>query len=204
MTKKEEKESYIEKLFDKPKIISICGEQNSGKSNLAYYFIEELKKIGAFNLYSYGLRVDLKEQKIYSVEELEQIKDSIILCDEFFSLFDLENRKKRREIENSLRLIFHNNNILVLIGTADNFKKFISSKLDVIILKRNKLSNFINGSSIKEIAISYKGSELGSSILNLNDNEALIYDGHYKKVFIPYLQQYDTKKGNVQIVKKCS
>lgn len=192
----------INKLFDEPKVIAICGNTNTGKSNLIYDLLEQLKGYN-FNFYSYGLRNDLGEQKIYSIEELENIENSIIFCDEFFTLFDLDDRKKRRSIENSLRLINHNNNILILSGLPENFKKFISAKLNVIFFKKCTLADFINGSRLKNIFLSYKGSELGSAVLNLKVNEALLYDGlHYDKINIPYLPKYDSKIKNEPIIKR--
>jgi len=187
-------------IFLSPKIIGICGDTNCAKSNLVYSLIKTLQDKYTFNLYSYGLKFDVGEQKIYSVEELESIRDSIIFADEFFTLFDLEDRKKRRQIENSLRLIFHNNNVFILCGLPDNFKKFISSRLDMIFFKKSTLSNFINGSQIKNIAISYRGSELGSSILNIDVGDTLFYDGsHYNLISIPYLENYDSKKKNKKL-----
>ena len=192
----------INKLFNKPKIIAIVANTNEGKSNLIYHLLEKLKGYD-FKLYSYGLRNDLKEQKIYSIEELETIENSICFCDEFFTLFDLEDRKKRKLIENSLRLINHNNNILILSGLPENFKKFISGKLDIIMFKKCTLADFINGSRIKNIFTSYKGKELGSAVLNLKIDEALIYDGvHYNKIDVPYYKKYDTKRQNEPIIKR--
>lgn len=192
--------SILLDLFQSPKIIGICADKNSGKSNLIYFLIKSLQQRYDFKLYSYGLRVNLGEQKIYSIEEMEKIKNSILFADEFFTLFDLEDRKKRHAIESTLRLIFHNNNILVLCGLPDNFKKYLSSNLDVILYKHCTISNFINGSTIKNVALNYRGSELGSSVLNIEIDKCLLFDGaHYKLLDVPYLEGYDTKKKNVEI-----
>lgn len=186
----------IEK-FNEPKIISIIGDIATGKSNLVYHLIEKLKSKFKFNLYTYGLRKDVKDaKKIYSINELENIRNGIIFLDEFFTIFDIDNRKKRGQIENTLRLIHHNNNILVLIGVPENFKKFISSKINVTFYKQVTLADFINGSSVKKNILNYKGMEMGSSILNLKKEEVIIYDSNYKKYQVPYLEQYDTKKDN--------
>jgi len=115
----------LKTLFKDCRIIGMVGDVNTGKSMALYHILTELKKTYQFKLFSYGLRCNLGEQKIYSVEELEAIRNSIVVCDEFFTLFDLENRKKRKLIENTLRLISHNNNILILTGLPENFKKFI-------------------------------------------------------------------------------
>lgn len=190
----------IKQLLDKPKIIGLIADVNEGKSNFLYWLISELQKEYAFSLYSFGLRCDLGEQKIYSVAELETITNSVVICDEFYTLFDLEDRKNRRAIENTLRLINHNNNILILVGLPDNYKKFIASKLDTMIFKTCKIGDFVNGSRTKAVCTAYKGSELGSAMLAMPVNKAIVWDGHYEKITIPYLERYDTKKNNTPIL----
>ncbi len=192
----------IIEIFNKPKIIAIIGNVNEAKSNLVYYLIREINKFKS-NIVTFGLRQSVGGREINSLEELEQIKDSIIFIDEFYSLFDLDNRKKKRMIENTLRLINHNNNALVLTGLPENFKKFICGKLDTMMFKKVTYADFVNGSRAKNVLMSYKGSERGSSLLDLNKNEALVYDGlHFEKIKIPYLKECDTKAKNKPLVAK--
>ena len=198
------KTNKLIELFDVPKIVSIVGDINQGKSNLLYFMIEELKKVGDFNLYTYGLKNEIENAiKIYSVNELEQIKNSVIFIDEVMNLFDLDNRMEKKQIENTLRLISQNNNILVICAVPENIKKFISGKINIVILKKVIINDFINGSSIKRVVTNYKGVEKGSSVLSLEKDEAIIYDGlHYNKINIPYMEKYDNKRKNPEIVKK--
>jgi hypothetical protein len=194
----------IKTIFNKPKIIGLLGDVNEGKSSLLYYIISELKKEFNFNLFCYGLRLNVAGAKnIYSVVELENITDSIIIVDELSSLFDLENRKSKRLIENTLRLINHNNNILLLCGVPENFKKFISAKLNQIFFKKCTISDCINGSTTKNIINFYNGYEKGSEVLNIAKNKTLFYDGqHYHIIEVPYLKEYDTKKDNLSILER--
>lgn len=191
-------------LFKAPKLIGLTGDANSGKSNLIYWMIKALKEEYKFNLYSYGLRAWIVgEQKIFSVEQLEAIHDAIIIIDEFASLFDIDDRKQRRQIEKTLRLIFHNNNVVLLGGLPENYKKFIASKLDAVIYKRCALSDFINGSRIKKVAFNYSGYEMGAAVLDIEVNKALVYDGqNYHKVTVPYVQEGDSKRNNADILQK--
>lgn len=192
----------INKLLQKPKIVAIVADTNAGKSNFLYYILTKLNKSYNFNLYTYGLKYKFGVE-IHSVEELEQIKDSLIVIDEYFTLFDLEDRRKRKLIEKTLRLIYHNNNVLILSGLCENFKKFISNKLNIIFFMKCTLGDFINGGRMKRICLSYKGTELGSSVLNLGKGESIIYDGlHYEKIKIPYLPEFDSKKNNKEILSK--
>lgn len=191
----------IQQMFNKPKIIGVCADVNQGKSMFLYHMLESLAKETKFKLYTYGLRLDFNNsQQIYTVSEMEQIRDSLIIVDELSSLFDLDNRKTKKLIENTLRLINHNNNILVICGTPENFKKFLSGKIDIFFFKKTTLADLINGSRMKNIIMSYKGNERGSAMLNLSIGQALCFDGkHFSKVDIPYYEKYDSKKKNVQI-----
>mgnify|MGYP002641400401 CR=1 FL=1 len=197
----------IKELFNKPKIIGVVADVNQGKSMLLYHMLEELGKTTQFKLYTYGLRLKYSNSKqIFSVAEMEDIRDSLIIVDELSSLFDLDNRKIKKQIENSLRLINHNNNILVICGTPENFKKFISAKVDVVFYKKSTLSDFINGSRLKNILTNYKGNERGAEMLNLKIDETICFDGtHYYMENVPYYKKYDSKVNNQDIFKpKCT
>lgn len=192
----------IKDLFEKPQIIGLVANAHEGKSNLLYHILDHLSKSFSYTVYTYGLKCEIKDVKqIHSVQELEQIRDSIIIIDEMFSLFDLDNRKVKAMIENTIRLVFHNNNVLLLCGLAENFKKFLSAKLNVVIFKKTGLADLINGSTVKNIVMAYKGVERGTAVLDLAIDEALIFDGkHYKKIPVPYMKQYDTKANNKAIL----
>lgn len=199
----EANEINFKALFDKPKIISLIANCNEGKSNMLYYMLFKLMELGA-SLFAYGLKKEIKGIKaVYSLPEIEQIKDSILIIDEFYSLMDIENRKEKRNIEAVLRLINHNNNIILLCGMPENMKKFISAKVNVFIFKKSSVSDFINGSRAKNILLAYRGKEMGSTILELPINEAIIYDGReYNKVIVPYIKETDTKIDNKPIIPK--
>jgi hypothetical protein len=194
----------ILELFESPKLIGLIGDANSGKSNTLYWIIKALSDTYDFQLYSYGLRNRVrKEIKIFSVEELEVIRNSIIIIDEFAGLFDIDDRKQRKQIETTLRLIFHNNNVILLCGLPENFKKFIASKLNAMIFKQSAIGDCINGSMVKKRMIYYGGHERGASMLALNKAHAILYDGtHYHRVNVPYLKLADTKIDNADILKK--
>lgn len=199
-----EQEKLLE-LFKSPKLIGVIADANNGKSNMLYWAIKTMQERYSFKLYSYGLRVSLGEQKIYSVEELEVIHNSVIIVDEFANMFDIDDRKEKKQIEKTLRLIFHNNNVVLLCGLPENMKKFIASKFDAMIFKKCSLSDFINGSRVKKVALNYEGQEQGAAVLNLPIDTALVYDGtHYTHVHVPYLPETDTKRNNESILQKRS
>ena len=193
--------------FEKPKVIGIIADINEGKTNLIYHLAKELRENYDFNLVTFGLKFEIEGARIInSLEQLESIQDSLIFLDEFYTLFDLDNRKKKRQIEKTFRLINHNNNILVLVGVPENFRKFISSKIEICFYKKVKLRDFINGSSVKSDLLSYAGNGMGSEMLDLKKNEVLVFDGDYRIFDVDYLREYDSKLNNKNIFvqKKCA
>ena len=192
----------MHKIFNKPKLISIIGNTNSGKSNLIYHIVDTLQKESVFNLVTFGLKYSLPgAHEIWSLEELENIENSLIITDETFSLFDLDNRTKKKQIEQTLRLLHHQNNVLLLSLLPENCIKFIASKIDAMIFKKCTLGDFINGSLVKRVATQYKGPEAGTSLLGIKVNNALVYDGNFKMWDVPYIEKYDSKKNNEAIFK---
>jgi len=199
---------FVRELCNKPKVIGIVGDRNEGKTMLLGNIIKELIDMGA-KVSSFGLRFKINGvNELYSLGEIENRTNEVICLDEFYELFELEDRTKARQVESVIRLINHRNNILILCGTPDNFKKFISNQIDTILYKTSTIGSFINGSSIKYNCLNYKGYELGISKLVLNKDEFLLYDGAYMKMKFDYTTEFDAKKDNVKIVpenveKKC-
>ena len=187
-------------LFNKPSLIGLIADINTGKSNLLYHIIETLREDSDFNLFTYGLKFPQGHQ-VFSLEEMEQIKDSIILIDETFNLFDLDNRSKKRQIENTLRLIHHNNNVIILSMLPENGKKFLSAKINTFIFKKCAISDCINGSRIKKIIGSYCGPEKGHAVLDIPIDQALTFDGKsFNMLDVKYYKEFDSKKGNKPIL----
>lgn len=187
----------IKTLFDSGRIVGVVGDANTCKSNLLYFLISKIKDFDV-DLYQYGLRIEVDGVlRINSIDELERIKDSIIVIDEFSGLFDLEDRKKRKQIETTLRLIYHNNNYILLSGLPENFKKFISGRINAVIFTSVTIADLINGSSIKKRLTNYQGEEKGSSYLALNKGDILVFNGQrYDRYSIPYMKDHDTKAKN--------
>ncbi len=202
-----EKLKQLSDYFDQPEVIGIIADVNEGKSLLIYYLIKKLKETYNFNLVTFGLKSEIEgTTTINSLEQLEEIRDSLVFLDEFYTLFDLDDRKKKRQIERTLRLINHHNNILVLVGVPENFKKFLSGKISTCFYKKVTINDFINGSSVKSNIINYEGKGRGYKTLNLKKGEVLVFDGDYKIFPVDYLKEYDSKLNNKEIfvLKKCA
>lgn len=197
-------EDIIPRLFDSPRLIGICADVNQGKSNLIYAILHFLQKKYNFtsqNLFTYALPISVGQQKIYSVEELELIENSVIFLDEFYLFLNLDDRKRVKQLAEMMQRIKHANNVLVLCGLPHNFNKFISSQLEIKIYKQTTIKNLINGSPMKDVITAYNGAEKGSTILRLQHDQALVYgllgegtgNAHYTMVKIPYMKEFDVK-----------
>jgi len=196
------KEVNMKKFFDKPKLVGLIGDVNSAKSNTLYHIIETLKKDATFNLHTYGLKFP-QGHEIFSIDELEQIENSIIIIDEVFNLFNLGNAKDKRQIENTLRLIHHRNNVLILSLLPENSKKFLASKIDTFIFKKCSIADCINGSMTKRIINQYCGPEKGTTTLNIPIDKALFFNGKsFNMIDVDYYPEFDSKAGNKPILRE--
>lgn len=199
----------VEELFNDPSIraIGLISDPNQGKSNTIYHCIKAIQAKYNATIYAYGLRVMFDGvQRINSIEELERITNSVIFLDEFPSLFSLNNRRQVEKFEESMRKIYHSNNIVVICGLPHNFTKFLSGLLNAIIFKQSTLVDFIQRSPAERIIASFSpaiGSSIqkGSRMLTMPKDVALIYDGeHYWDVDVPYIEEGDAKRFNAPIL----
>lgn len=196
---------WIKTLLNKPKIIGIVANQNEGKTNTLHYIVDIVKDKA--KLYSFGFNSN-HTIAFNSVEEMENIQNSIIMIDEFEQLFNLQDRHKDtiKILERIFRTVTHprNNNIIILSGLGNNYNKFISSRLDSIIFKKLSYDMIVNGSKVKKAINMYRdvGYIKGSTQLNLGKDELLIYDNYkYSVENVKYMSITDTKKDNKDIVK---
>ena len=184
----------------------LMSRSDEGKTHTLCSLITEYKKQFNGNVTTFGLRDELLNllnvKSFSSLIELEEIRNSIIIVDEAGSLFDLEDRKKRRQIESTLRLVNHRNNKILLSGLPSDFKKFLCAKAKVFLFKTLMISDLINGSMAKEILMQYRGPGLGTHTLLLDKGTMLCFDGTFWKETIPYNEKYDTKVNNENLFKK--
>jgi len=196
----------ITDFYNRPKTIAIVADVNFGKSTIIAHTMEQLRQTGKpFNLASYGLpkEIEFGQKRIWSLLELESTRNSIIFLDEFANLIDLDDRKKVKMVEVSLRLINHptHNNIIVFSGLPVNYKKFIAAKIETWMFGKCTIDDFINGSTGKKIIQWYTGAEKGSAILAVNQGEIMIYDRgeYYPNIPFSYKKVYDVKLNNPTI-----
>jgi hypothetical protein len=150
-------------------------------------------------LHNQGLPVEV----FYSIREMEQITDSIILADEAGKLLNVVNRKQHEEMLRTLRLVSHQNNRIVLVGLPFDFKKIFSAQATCFLYKSLNIAEMINGSTVKETLLEYKDYHLGAYTLSLPKSQVLCYDaGGFWIDDIDYFPEFDSKANNINLFKK--
>jgi hypothetical protein len=195
--------SRLLELYTEPRVVGIIGDIGSSKSNTAYFIIDQLLEIYDMNLYTFGLRKKIKGSiAIFQVSELERLRNAIVFLDEANLLLDIENRTKKKKIQEMFQLLAHNNCHVTLISPPNTFKKFLSAKLDAMILHEITIAQCINRSYVADTVQTYSGLERGSTMLSLQRGKAILFDGlHYHPVSIPYMKDADTKKDNPPLLR---
>lgn len=135
-------------------------------------------------------------EHISSLNELEQIHDSFIFVDEFYELFQLDNRHNTEIVKCFLAQMEHNNNILVLCGLPDYFKKYISSQIDKWFLMTINYDEVVNGSALAKYIKQLSGDFKGGTLLNV-PRGCTLFDG--KLLQYKYHQKYDKKRNRVNL-----
>lgn len=199
----------VEDIFnDKSlRVIGICADPNTGKSNTIYHLINVLKtKYQDVKMYSYGLRVKVEGVRdIHTIYELENINNSVIFIDEFYDMMNMSNRKQAERAEKTLRTIYHSNNIMILAGLPRNYNKFVSGMMQCVIFKQSTLEDFIQRSTLQQCMTAYSGGfqvTKGQYLLKMPVDVALVWLGgkHFDEVEIPYQEYGDSKRFNSDIL----
>lgn len=189
----------------------LTGQSNSGKSMALYHLIISYLKQYKGIVRTFGIPVEqltyIKKyansnniQPFNSLLELEQIKESIIIIEEFGTLLDTNDRQKKRQIEEILRVVNHKGNKILLCGLPHDFKKFITCKAKSIMFKTLKMNDLINGSDAKEILKQYQGVGKGVYSFHIDVSSLLLWDGMAFEVLdIPYYEKLDNKRKNVNL-----
>jgi hypothetical protein len=144
----------------------------------------------------------------YSVLELEQLQNGIVIIDEVASLFDLNNRKEHRMIEKTLRMTAHHNNKIVMAGLPDNFRKFLSALATGFMFKSLNLGSMVNGSHGKYILNQYRLAEMGAFTLSVPKEKVLCYSetpvngSKFWMDKVTYFPKFDTKTSNRNMFEK--
>lgn len=176
-----------EDILKSGSVIGLAGGVSSGKTNTLFQFIEATKKYKAEKV-CYFYHEEYKERVkgvdfISTLEELEQIEKSFIFIDEYLELFRLTDRHSVEIVKRVMAQVKHNQNILVLCGLPEYYRKFVSSVVDEWVLFNIDFSEMVNGSRLKQYVTRLSGDFIGGTRLNVGVGHMLWRGKRYKVAY---------------------
>ena len=124
----------------------------------------------------------------------------LFFLDEFQRL-KLNDRRHKEELDDFIDFIYHKNNWVIF--TSPNLREFnsiIGGKIEGWCIKSLRIDALINGSQLKEVALSYNGRFKSLGRITTEKNEMLVINEECEKVLkFNYVKEIDKKKENVDI-----
>jgi len=192
----------IERILNNDLTI-LAARSNEGKSIFLAQLVKEYTQKFNGTVWVCGMKEEITNKlpvkTFKSLIELEEIESAIVIIDEVGQLFDLTDKRKQKQVDQTLRTVNHKGNKILLAGLPTDFKKYLCAKAKCFLLKSLKITDLINGSEIKSVVSQYSGDEKGTFLLKIPINEVLCYDGHYWKEKVEYVAEFDTKKNNTNL-----
>lgn len=191
-------------------VTGIIGEVNQGKTMFLGTLIDQINKDYQAPVYVFGVRPEitnqLKVKLIYSLEELERLKNCFVIVDECATLFKPNNRKAAhlQALDQAFRLIAHNNVRLLMCGLERDYNKEFAGRVGTFGFKALSKTMLVNGSLAKLRAEQYQGEGAGYSRLDIPVDKVMLIDneGVWFET-VPYVEKFDTKKtGRVDLFEK--
>jgi hypothetical protein len=198
----------LKEIFSDSRIVGLCGEKNSGKTNNLISLIVETKKtnpnipvyVYGFNQESVNYLSKLGVKEISSLKQMVFKRDCLLVIDEFQKL-KLSDRRYKALLDEFVDFIYHNNVYCVLSSpNIREFNKQISSIIEKWLLKTTKMESCVNGSLLKGIIENYKGRYKILDTIVLNKSDVLVINQDYEKIITcKYIKEVDNKKSNKNI-----
>lgn len=199
----------LKDVFDKKRIVGVIGNTNSGKSNNIIYLIDDFRKTNKdVNIAIYGFKEEVSQklqkkyncQVIETLEHISQLKNSLIVMDEFQKL-RLGDRRYKVLTDEFFDFIYHNNNWIILSSpNLSEYNKLICSKVEIWLLKSLFTKQLVNGSDIKRIVEDYKGDRKRLGYLHIDKSELMLHSStHTALIKCDYMKDFDSKSKNIDI-----
>lgn len=195
-------------IFKDARIVGLCGNKNSGKTNNLIRLITDFRKLNKeVKIYAYGMDKglsktlrDLNIEEICSIEQLVYKKNCIIIIDEFQKL-RFNTPKHREELNAFVDFIYHSNCYCILSSpNIREFNSIIGGVVEKWLLKSVRIDQCINGSQLKKVIDSYKGHHKVLGSIDLPKNRLLVINNDKEIVLkLNYVKSADTKKGMTKI-----
>ena len=156
--------------------IAIVGDRNTGKTNLAFYFMNRYK--GKRKKYLYGYPV--KKEGYLTIStwgDLLKLTDSIIFIDEIQKYIKLYDRKANVELMEMLSFLAQQNNTVIFTTQLSQFiTKGVEASIQTWCIKQLDVFGLKNGCKIKRILRETAHPRVTEKAVALNVNEFIAWD----------------------------
>ena len=210
MTKKKEKVDkgslLMEYVFNDCRIAALAGEKNTGKTNNLVYLLLDFHKhnkdvqlvIYGFDEITTELLINKCKAKVVNhLAQLNEYRNSLFVLDEAQKL-EIHDRKQKDIIDNLTAMIYHkklNNRLIISSPQLRTFNKQVCAVVQKWLIKSVYARSCINGSILKEIIETYKGSYKGYKSIIMEPNNMLVWHNSEDVVLnCGYIESIDEKR----------
>jgi hypothetical protein len=162
--------------LDKVKLVSIVGDLNTGKTNLAIYLLREYQGNRKIYLLGYPKPID-KFKVLQKKQEIDKLQNAIIFIDELSRFFPLKGNHSNDYFLELVRLTWHNNmTIIFTTQLSQDLTKKMESFIDGFLFTRiDDLRSLKNGSRIKNTVLDFADIRRTTNSLLLAAGEYMEY-----------------------------
>lgn len=156
--------------------VAVVGDRNSGKTNLAFSFMNNYK--GKKKKYLYGYPTEKKGYKRISTwSDLLTLSDSIILIDEIQKYCKLYDRRANTELMELLSFLAQENNTLIFTTQLSQFiTKGVEASIQSWCIKQLDILGLKNGCKIKRILRDTAHPRITNKGISIKINEYIAFD----------------------------
>lgn len=205
------KQTNIQTIFSYGRVAGIAGNRHQGKTNNIISMIVEFRQHNKTTpIYAYGLPPNVAQylqrynvKVIDRISQLANIKNAIIILDEFQKL-KLNDRRNKDVLVELMAMIYHpdsNNYVLFCSPTTREYNSIIGGFVEVWLLKSMFLSDAVNGSQLKTALKDYKGQYYKLGYYDIPpSNMVLLNEDHEQVLEFDYITDVDMKKDIIDIL----
>jgi len=179
-------EEHIKNNLDTLKSICVVGETGTGKTSFCFYLLDLFKKYSNKKIYAYKFpKQELLEplgiEKIYSMEELIGLRDSVVLLTEPQITLPKYDKRNNDNLQKILSLA-RQRDIIIIIDTSDTgyINRRLESYIHLWIIKDLEYSLVKQGSIIKKII--KDNTFIDAREFRLDKSEFLFYSREFYKL----------------------
>lgn len=162
--------------LDKTDSIAILGDRQQGKTNMAFYLLNNYR--GVKNVCLYGYPKNFPGFKnLSSWTDLLKLTDSIIFIDEIQRYIKLYDRRANNELLDLMSFLSHQNNTLIFSTQLSQFiTKGVEASIQTWLIKKLDIAGLKNGCKAKRLLTQIADARITDKGMALDVNEVIAFD----------------------------